>query len=66
MATATGTITTREIEQSREADEELKKETLSLHDQIRQRAHEIWLARDGNGGSELTDWLEAENEISSK
>jgi hypothetical protein len=66
MATATGTSMTREIKQPREAHQELKTETFSLEDQIRQRAHEIWLSRDGNGGSELTDWLEAENEIIGK
>ena len=66
MATATGTIMAREMNQSREANEELKTEALTLQGQIRQRAHEIWLARDGNGGSELTDWLDAESEITGK
>ena len=40
---------------------------LSLHDQIRQRAYEIYLERGENGHdqdrSALEDWLQAEEEI---
>jgi len=57
MATAAGTNRARETKQPRDATEELKTELLLLEQQIRQRAHEIWLARDGNSGSELTDWV---------
>jgi hypothetical protein len=32
-------------------------------DQIRQRAHEIFLARNGAAGHELDDWLQAEREL---
>ena len=41
---------------------------LELHEQIRRRAQEIWLERDGSGaaGPDLTDWLEAEDEILSR
>jgi len=38
-------------------------ESLPLEDQIRKRAHEIYLQRGGDTGSELDDWLEAEAEI---
>jgi hypothetical protein len=30
---------------------------------IRQRAHEIYLQRGGQDGSELDDWLQAEREV---
>jgi hypothetical protein len=32
-------------------------------EQIRRRAYEIYLARDGQDGSELDDWLRAEAEL---
>jgi len=35
----------------------------TLETTIRQRAHEIYLQRDGQHGSELDDWLQAEKEI---
>jgi hypothetical protein len=36
---------------------------LPLEEKIRQRAHEIYLQRGGEDGSELDDWLQAEDEI---
>ena len=36
---------------------------LPLEERIRQRAHEIYLQRGGEGGSEIDDWLQAEEEI---
>ena len=36
---------------------------LPLEEQIRRRAHEIWLQRGGQDGSEMDDWLQAEQEI---
>lgn len=36
---------------------------LALKEQIRQRAHEIWLERGDGGGSDVADWLQAESEI---
>jgi hypothetical protein len=33
------------------------------HDEIRRRAFEIYLERNGVGGSELDDWLQAEAEL---
>jgi hypothetical protein len=32
-------------------------------EEIRRRAYEIYLERDGFGGSELDDWLHAETEL---
>ena len=32
-------------------------------EQIRRRAHEIYLARGGAAGRELEDWLQAEREL---
>jgi hypothetical protein len=36
---------------------------LRLEDRIRQRAYEIYLQRGGQNGSELHDWLQAEEEV---
>jgi hypothetical protein len=33
------------------------------HEEIARRAHEIFLARGGNPGSEEDDWLQAEREL---
>ena len=33
------------------------------HEEIQRRAYEIYLERDGFGGNELDDWLEAEAEL---
>jgi hypothetical protein len=33
------------------------------HEEIRRRAHEIYLERNGFGGNELDDWLQAEMEL---
>jgi hypothetical protein len=41
-------------------------ETLPLEEQIRQRAHAIYLERDGQDGAEMDDWLQAEQEILSQ
>ena len=38
-------------------------DTQPLEYRIRLRAHEIWLQRGGQDGSELDDWLQAEEEI---
>jgi hypothetical protein len=35
----------------------------SRHEQIRRRAYEIYLERDGFPGNELDDWLQAEREL---
>lgn len=32
------------------------------HDEIAERAHEIYLRRGGTNGCDLTDWLQAERE----
>lgn len=33
------------------------------HEKIEVRAHGLYLERNGNGGSQLEDWLKAEKEI---
>ena len=33
-----------------------------MHDEIAERAHEIYLLRGGTNGGDLTDWLQAERE----
>jgi hypothetical protein len=38
-------------------------ETLSLEERIRRRAYELYLQRGNQSGSELDDWLQAEEEI---
>ena len=40
-----------------------KIEQVSLEEQIRRRAHEIYLQRGGQEGLELDDWLQAEAEM---
>jgi len=41
----------------------LPSETLSLEERIRRRAYELYLQRGNQSGSELDDWLQAEEEI---
>ena len=36
---------------------------IPLEEQIRQRAYEIYVERGGQDGSELDDWIQAEQEI---
>jgi hypothetical protein len=38
-------------------------ETLPLDERIRRRAYELYLHRGGTDGSELEDWLQAEQEM---
>jgi hypothetical protein len=38
-------------------------ETLSLEERIRRRAYELYLQRGNQSGSQLDDWLQAEEEI---
>jgi hypothetical protein len=38
-------------------------ETLSLEERIRRRAYELYVQRGNQSGSELDDWLQAEQEI---
>src|SRR6185295_8761326 len=38
-------------------------ETVSLEEQIAQRAHELWHQRKREHGHDLIDWLQAESEI---
>ena len=38
-------------------------ETLTLEERIRRRAYELYVERGNESGSELDDWLQAEEEI---
>jgi hypothetical protein len=38
-------------------------ETLPLEERIRRRAHELYLQKGNQSGTELDDWLQAEEEI---
>ena len=38
-------------------------ETLPLEEQIQRRAYELYVQRGNQSGSELDDWLQAEEEI---
>ena len=38
-------------------------DTLPLEERIRQRAHELYVERGNQSGSEFDDWLQAEEEI---
>jgi len=42
---------------------ELAIETLSREERIRRRAYDVYLQRGNQSGSELDDWLQAEEEI---
>jgi hypothetical protein len=42
---------------------EISETDLPLEERIRARAHEIWLRRGGQDGSDTDDWLQAEEEI---
>jgi hypothetical protein len=43
-----------------------KPDAQALDEQIRQRAYEIYLQRDGQDGSDLDDWQQAEAEFRSR
>ena len=45
---------------------EIEIKSLSLEEQIRRRAHQIWLENGSPEGTELIDWHEAEREILSE
>ena len=38
-------------------------ETLAVEERIRRRAYELYVERGNESGSELEDWLQAEDEI---
>jgi Protein of unknown function (DUF2934) len=47
-------------------EEQIRKqlqESLPLEEQLSRRAHEIYLERGGQDGSDLEDWIQAEAEI---
>ncbi len=61
MAAGTGRAPDTQV---REIDGELEAVALPRDEQIRRRAHEIWLERGCPSGSETEHWLAAEAEIS--
>ncbi len=44
-------------------DKDVKIQSELSEEQIRARAYEIYLAREGEPGDELSDWLKAEAEL---
>ncbi|HTW21966.1 MAG TPA: DUF2934 domain-containing protein [Candidatus Baltobacteraceae bacterium] len=44
-------------------DLERAKQHLPTHEEIEQRAHEIYMRRGGGHGQEMDDWLKAETEL---
>jgi hypothetical protein len=60
---ATGAGSARQKPQPPEIPVQVQLDTPLLEEKIRLRAHQIWLEHDGQGGSALTDWLQAEQEI---
>jgi len=42
---------------------ERRKERLSLEERVQRRAYELYVQRGNESGSELDDWLQAEEEI---
>lgn len=54
VKTATATVSSKQTSQTQPAPE-----------QIRQRAYEIYVSRNGVPGDEVQDWLQAERELSS-
>jgi hypothetical protein len=65
MGPGTGRVL-QQPQPSRQTTERLQRDPLSLDERIRIRAHEIWQAHDGQGGSAKADWLQAEEEILSE
>jgi len=45
------------------AKERLNKERLSLEERVQRRAYELYVLRGNQSGSEIDDWLQAEEEI---
>ena len=44
-------------------DDAIAESHITLDEKIRQRAHQLYLARGGEPGHDLDDWLQAECEI---
>lgn len=63
---ATGTSRAPEAVQSPETDPEVQEITPTREEQIRSRAHEIWLERGSPAGSDMEHWLAAEEELRSR
>lgn len=60
----TGAAAAKESIQSHQPLEQIQTDyELSLKEQIRQKAYEIWLENGCQSGTDLKNWLEAETEI---
>ena len=46
-----------------DGDHQVRINNPQVQEKIRQRAHEIWVQRGSQGGSDVEDWLRAEQEI---
>lgn len=51
------------IHEAQTASRSLVAAVLPTEDEIRRRAHEIYLRRNGKPGNAVLDWLEAEHEL---
>lgn len=60
---ATGAGSARQKTQLPEKPDPVQPEVPPLEEQIRTRAHQIWLARGSQDGSAEADWLQAEKEL---
>jgi len=60
VSQATGVKTASTTESSKQTSQ-----TQPTLEQIRQRAYEIYVSRNGAPGDEVQDWLQAERELSS-
>jgi len=61
VSQATGVKSASTVESSNQASQ-----TQQTPEQIRQRAYEIYVSRNGTPGDEVQDWLQAERELSSE
>lgn len=59
MSLSTGVKTARTMEPPKQTSQ-----TQPTPEQIRQRAYEIYVSRNGTPGDEAQDWLQAERELS--
>jgi hypothetical protein len=66
MASKAKTIGSTDPTQPRTAVEESERLLQSTHEQIRNRAYEIYLQRGAESGYEVEDWLQAEREVTTQ
>ncbi len=59
--TETDSVSARQAESSQTSAPDFAR-----HEEIRIRAYEIYIERDGQPGDELSDWLQAERDVESR